>query len=169
MGSLGSSKVNEFLVKTMGLFEKKDYEILYVTGKNDYEEIITNKFPSNVKVVPYIENMTRIMKNTDLIVTRSGASTLSEIIALNLPSILIPSPYVPNNHQYVNAMDLVNEKSAVLIEEKDLDSKKLVKEIDNLLDDESKLKEMRNNLNKLKVEGSATIIYDSIKNLIDRK
>ena len=75
------------------------------------QEISKKKFPNNVKIVPYIENMTRIMKNTDLIVTRSGASTLSEIIALNLPSILIPSPYVPNNHQYVNAMDLVNENS----------------------------------------------------------
>lgn len=168
MGSLGSSKVNEFLVKTMDLFKNKDYEILYVTGKNDYEEISKKKFSDNVKVVPYIENMTRIMKNTDLIVTRSGASTLSEIISLNLPSILIPSPYVPNNHQYVNAMDLVNEKSAILIEEKNLDSKKLVEEIDNLLSDDKRLKEMKNNLNKLKVDNSATIIYNNIKKLIDR-
>ena len=168
MGSLGSSKVNEFLVNTMNLFNNKKYEILYVTGRNDYEEISKKKFPINVKVVPYIENMTRIMKNTDLIVTRSGASTLSEIIALNLPSILIPSPYVPNNHQYINAMDLVNEKSAILIEEKDLDSNKLVEEIDKLLDDEKKLKEMKNNLNKLKIDGSATIIYDNIKKIIDR-
>ena len=169
MGSLGSSKVNEFLVNTMKLFDNKKYEILYVTGKNDYEEISKKEFSDNVKVVPYIENMTRIMKNTDLIVTRSGASTLSEIIALNLPSILIPSPYVPNNHQYINAMDLVNEDAAVLIEEKNLNDKELVKTIDNLLDDESKLKFMKNNLNKLKVEGSATIIYENIKKLIDRK
>ena len=169
MGSLGSSKVNEFLVNTMGLFKDKDYEILYVTGKNDYEEISKKKFGGNVKIVPYIDNMTRIMKNTDLIVTRSGASTLSEIIALNLPSILIPSPYVPNNHQYVNAMDLVNEKSAVLMEEKDLNSEKLVKEIDNLLNDDKRLKEMKQNLNKLKVDGSATIIYDNIRKLIDGK
>ena len=168
MGSLGSSKVNEFLVKTMNLFNNKDYEILYVTGKNDYEEISKKKFSNNVKVVPYIENMTRIMKNTDLIVTRSGASTLSEIIALNLPSILIPSPYVPNNHQYINAMDLVNEKAAILIEEKDLDSEKLVGEIDNLLTDENRLKEIKENLDNLKVDGSATIIYDNIKKLIDR-
>ena len=168
MGSLGSSKVNEFLVKTMHLFNNKDYEILYVTGKNDYEEISKKKFSGNVKVVPYIENMTRIMKNTDLIVTRSGASTLSEIIALNLPSILIPSPYVPNNHQYINAMDLVNEKSAILIEEKDLDSEKLVEEIDNLLNSEEKLEEMKKNLDNLKVDGSATIIYENIKKLIDR-
>ena len=169
MGSLGSSKVNEFLVDTMSLFKDKKYEILYVTGKNDYEEISKKKFPSNVKVVPYIENMTRIMKNTDLIVTRSGASTLSEIIALNLPSILIPSPYVPNNHQYINAMDIVNVNAGILIEEKNLDSKKLVKEIDSLLDNDNKLKEMKNNLDKLKVNNSATIIYDNLRKLIDRK
>ena len=106
------------------------------------------------------------MKNTDLIVTRAGASTLSEIIALKIPSILIPSPYVPNNHQYINAMDLVNEDAAILIEEKNLNDKELVKTIDNLLEDENRLKVMRNNLTKLKVEGSATIIYDNIKKLL---
>ena len=169
MGSLGSSKVNDFLVKTMKLFDGKEYEILFVTGKNDYEEISKKEFSSNVKVVPYIENMTRIMKKTDLIVTRAGASTLSEVIALKLPSILIPSPYVPNNHQYMNAMDLVNTNSAILMEEKDLDSKKLVDTIDNLINDEKQIKEMKNNLKELNIEGSATIIYDNIKKLIDRK
>ena len=90
------------------------------------------------------------------------------IIALNIPSILIPSPYVPNNHQYINAMDLVNENAAILIEEKDLESNKLVDEIDNLFSDKKRLSEMRNNLNNLKVDGSATIIYENIKKLIDR-
>lgn len=168
MGSLGSSKVNEFLIKTMPLFDKKDYEVLYVTGKQGYDEIIKNKFPNNVKVVPYVENMTRIMKKTDLIVTRSGASTLSEIIALKTPSILIPSPYVPNNHQYVNAMDLVNIDAAILMEEKDLDSKKLVSIIDESLKDDKKLNKMKTNLEKLDIKESATVIYNNIKKLIDR-
>ena len=168
MGSLGSSKVNEFLIKTMPLFDKKDYEVLYVTGKQGYDEIIKNKFPNNVKVVPYVENMTRIMKKTDLIVTRSGASTLSEIIALKTPSILIPSPYVPNNHQYVNAMDLVNIDAAILMEEKDLDSKKLVSIIDESLNDDKKLNKMKTNLEKLDIKESATVIYNNIKKLIDR-
>ena len=66
-------------------------------------------------------------------------------------------------------MDIVNANSGILIEEKNLDSKKLVKEIDNLLSDEDKLKQMRKNLDNLKVEGSATIIYKNIKKLIDRK
>lgn len=169
MGSLGASKVNEFLVKTMPLFNNKDYEILYVTGNNDYEEIKKNKFPSNVKVVPYIENMTRIMKNTDLIVTRAGASTLSEVIALGIPSILIPSPYVPNNHQYKNAMDLVNSDAAYLIEEKDLNGDIIVRTIDEIINDKNKINNMKKNLKKLNVDNSATVIYENIKKLIDRK
>ena len=168
MGSLGASKVNEFLVNTMSLFNNKDYEILYVTGNNDYEIIRKNKFPKNVKVVPYIENMTRIMKNTDIIVTRAGASTLSEVIALELPSILIPSPYVPNNHQYKNAMDLVNSNAAIMVEE-DLSGDIIVRKIDELINNQNKIKDMKKNLRELKVENSATIIYDNISKLIGRK
>ena len=169
MGSLGSSKVNDFLIDTMKLFKTKDYEVLYVTGNNYYEEISKIKFPSNVKVVPYIDSMTRIMKNTDLIVTRAGASTLSEIIALDLPSILIPSPYVPNNHQFKNALDLVNNNAAILVEEKDLQGDILVRKIDSIINDDKKLNDMKKGLKTLKVDNSAQIIYDNIKKIIDRK
>ena len=163
MGSLGSSKVNDILYKTMNLFQSKDYEILFVTGKDSYEEMAKKKYPSNVKVVPFIEGMTRVMKVTDLIVSRAGASTLSEIIALKVPSILIPSPYVPNNHQYINALDLTENNAAVMIEEKDLKSEKLVNEIDLILNDENKIKEMKENLKSLQVNDSATKIYQAIK------
>ena len=168
MGSQGAGTINDYLIENMKYFNNKNYSVLYVTGKDRYEETIKNKFPSNVKVVPYIENMTRIMKNTDLIVTRAGASTLSEIIALNIPSILVPSPYVPNNHQYKNALDIVNNKAGYLIEEKELKDDILIKNIDKLIFDDNKLNEFKENLNKLKVNGSATIIYDNITKLINR-
>ena len=169
MGSLGASKVNDFLVKTMGLFNKKDYEILFVTGKDDYEKISKNKFPNNVKVVPYVEKMARIMKKTDIIVTRAGASTLSEIISLEIPSIIIPSPYVPNNHQYINAMDLVKKDAAIMIEEKDLKGDILVRNIDELINDSNKLNKIKKNLLELQVNDSASIIYDNLKHLVDGK
>ena len=169
MGSLGSSKMNEILSKTMSLFNNKDYEILFVTGKDSYPEISKKKFPANVKVVPYIENLSRVMKKTDLIVSRAGATTLSEIIALELPSILIPSPYVPNNHQYKNAMDLANKKAAIVIEEKDLKGDLLMRTIDQLLNNEEQLKMMKQNLKGLGVETSSTKIYEILKKLIDRK
>ena len=122
--------------------------------------------PINDKMVPYIDNMTRIMKKTDLIVSREGASTLSEIIALNLPSILIPSPYVPNNHQYKNALDLINNDACILIEEKDLKGDILVRNIDEVLNNPKIIKELKQNLNNLKIDNSATIIYENIKKLV---
>lgn len=169
MGSLGASTVNDYLVNIKDKFKDKDYEVLFVTGKKDYEQIVKKQFPDNVKVVPYVDNLTRIMKKTDIIVTRAGASTLSEIIALNVPSILIPSPYVPNNHQFKNAMDLVNNKAALLIEEKDLKDNVLLDKIDVLMTSPIEYKNLKDNLNKLKIDNSASIIYENIKKLLDRK
>lgn len=169
MGSLGSSKVNDILLKTMSSFNNKDYEILFVTGNSSYEDISKNNFPSNVHVVPYIDNMARIMKKTDIIVSRAGASTLSEIIALNIPSILIPSPYVSENHQFKNAMDLIEKKAALMIEEKDLKGDILVKTIDNLINNEIEINKIKENLKKLSIEDSASRIYDELKELVDRK
>ena len=169
MGSLGSSKINEYLSNTMKLFNNKDYEIMYVTGKGYYDEVKDIKFPSNVKVVPFIENMTRLMKSTDLIVTRAGASTLSEIIALKIPSILIPSPYVVNNHQYKHAMDLTNSNAAILLEEKDLKGDILVRKVDELLSNKELIKDIKTNLSKFDVKDSATVIYKNIKKLVMEK
>ncbi len=169
MGSLGATTINEFLVETLNQFKNKEYEVLFVTGKKDYADVSKERFPKNVKVVPYIENMTRIMKNTDLMVTRAGASTLSELIALHVPSILIPSPYVPNNHQYKNAIALTKKGAAILLEEKDLKGDILLKTIDSILFDDKKQKKMEEELRKLDIPDSATKIVACIQELIDRK
>lgn len=169
MGSLGASKVNDYFKNSISMFNDKDYEVLYVSGNNSYDSFKNIKVPKNVKVVPYIENISRIMKNTDIMVSRAGASTLSEIIALNVPSILIPSPYVPDNHQYKNAMDLVNKECAVILEEKELKGDIIVRSIDELISDTSKLKIIKDNLKKISVNNGATMIYDSIRKLIDGK
>ncbi len=169
MGSLGSAKINEFLKKSISLFNNKDYEVLFITGKDNYEEIANNNFPRNVKVVPYVDKMTRIMKRCDLIVTRGGASTLSEIMALKIPSIIIPSPYVPNNHQFKNASDLSESGAAIILEESNLKGDILVRKIEELIYNDEKLKQMSNNLDGLGVDNSATIIYENLRKLIDRK
>ena len=166
MGSLGASHVNQFLVDSMSYFENKDYEVAFVTGKQDYEEVITHTFPNNIHVYPYVP-LTSFMKKTDLLVSRAGASTLSEIMALHVPCILIPSPYVPNNHQWKNAMGLVQEKAAILLEEKDLKGDILVKTIDQLLDNPIQLEMMEKQLKKLAVSDSATRIVKELYKLVD--
>ena len=167
MGSLGSEKITNMMVKTIHLFENKSYEIIFVTGNDSYDTFSKVKLPMNVKVVPYIENLSGFMKNVDVMVSRAGASTLSEIIALQIPSILVPSPYVPNNHQYKNAMDLVSKNAAIVIEEKDLNGNILVNKIDELLNDEEEYQKMKQNLSQMAILDSADRIYSILKEMIE--
>lgn len=170
MGSLGSLKVNEKITKMLPMFNGRDYEVLFVTGKEYYEEIKENvKAPSNVKIVPYIENMTRIMKTTDLMVSRAGASTMSEIMALEIPTIFVPSPYVTDNHQYKNANDLVEKNAAIIIEEQDLNGDKLVRTIDELFRSKLKYNKLKENLKGIGVKNSSDKIYKILKDLVEEK
>ncbi|MDD3186926.1 MAG: undecaprenyldiphospho-muramoylpentapeptide beta-N-acetylglucosaminyltransferase [Bacilli bacterium] len=169
MGSLGSGKVNKFISDNFMAFKNKGYEVLFVTGKDFYDEISFKSRPENVKIEPYIDNQARLLKQADVVITRCGATTLSEIIALQIPSILIPSPYVPDNHQYKNGLDLVQNNAAIMIEEKDLNINEFINQIDNLIKDEKKLNTMKKSLKSLDIKNSASIIYDEIKELVDRK
>ena len=143
------------------------YEVLYITGKALYEDFIKDeKFNDNVKVVPYLDNLPALLKKTDLIVTRAGASTMAEILSLNLPAIFIPSPYVANNHQYYNAMEIKNNGGGDVIEEKELTKELLISKIEEVLSDSSKYKEMKENLKKMSMNNSSEVIYEKLKDLM---
>ena len=166
MGSLGASTINQKIINMLPELENKNYEVLLVTGKKDYENVITNQFPKNIKVVPYIEKMGEVLKYTDLIITRAGATIIAEITALGLPAILIPSPYVANNHQVINAKDL-EEKGAAYIEYEDkFDSKELINKIDEIINDSKVYHKMSDASEKIGISDSATKIYNEIKKLI---
>ena len=145
--------------------KNKDYEVLLVTGKNYYDDFKNIKI-KNVKIVPFLNNMLNVLKICDLIITRAGASTISEITAIGLPSILVPSPYVANNHQYYNAMELVNNKASILLEEKDFNSSNLLKNIDLVLNDKKLYQEMHINSLKLGKKDSSDKIYQLILELV---
>ena len=157
MGSLGSKTVNEKMVEIVYGFRSKDYEVLFVTGNDYFDKLKMQRFPDNVKVVPFIENLPSIMKCTDLMVSRAGASTMSEIMALGIPTIFIPSPYVTNNHQYKNAMDLVSRDAAFILEEKDLEKTSFIHMIDDILENEEKYNEVKSNVSKLGISDSSSI------------
>lgn len=165
-GSLGSKVMNDKMLSFLQNIDDENYEVLYVTGKNYYEEYSKNKFSKNVKVVPYVDNLSALMKDIDLIITRAGASITSEIMALEKPSIFIPSPYVANNHQYYNALSIKNAHAGEMIEEKDLTPTLLKEKINNILNNPMVYAEMQNNLRDMSINNSSTMIYNLIKNLI---
>lgn len=165
MGSLGAETINNKIIDMIDDFKDKSYEVLLVTGKNNYEKLEKESFPKNVKVVPYIEKMGEVLKFTDLIVTRAGATILAEITALGLPSILIPSPYVANNHQEINAKDLEENGASIVIKEKEFNDEELINNIDKILNDSKEYKKMGSSSKKLGITDSATRIYKEIERL----
>ena len=168
-GSLGSSALNDKLVEFLKKSKNEDYEILFITGERNYETFTkNNKFSSNVKVLPYLDNLAALFKSCDLVIGRAGAGTISELIVAKTPSILVPSPNVANNHQYYNAKDLSDSKRAIMIEEKDLDGKMLYIKVKELLSKDNKeYKEILNNLKNTKNFSSSDKIYNEIKELVN--
>ncbi len=165
-GSLGSSAINTKMIDYLKTIEKANYDVLYITGKSSYEEFNKNKFPKNVYVVPYVDNLSGLMKDMDLVVCRAGASSVAEITALAIPCILIPSPYVANNHQYYNALSILNNNAGEMIQENELTAALLKEKIESILSDDKKIKEFKENLGKISVNNSATVIYEALKDLI---
>jgi len=166
MGSLGSKTINDKVMSFINKFENKKYEVMFITGNSYYENVKRLKTPNNVKIVPFINGMPSLMKVSDLIITRAGASTMSEIIALNLPAIFVPSPYVTNNHQYKNAEDLVKKEAGIMIEEKNFTWENLENNIDEILNDKTKYQQIKQNLKKISVDNSSEKIYNTIKEMI---
>ena len=166
MGSLGSTTMTQKIKELIPAFKDKDYQVLIITGKkyyNDYKDI---NISDNVKIVPFMDDLICLLKDSDLIVSRAGASTIAEITAIGLPAILVPSPYVTNNHQYKNAKELEDKGACIIVSEDDFSKDKIILEIDKLFDNKDLYEEMVNNSKSLGISDSATRIYNEIKNII---
>ena len=167
MGSLGSKSVNEMMLKSLKTFEQKNYQVLYVTGKPYFEEMKTKlgKLNKNIKLVPYIDDMPSVLKNTTLVVSRAGASTLAEITAVGIPAILIPSPYVAANHQEYNARELADRNAAMMILEENLNSKDFVEKVDYILENKIVQESMQKSAKALGKPNACRDIYKLIKEM----
>lgn len=169
-GSLGAKTINEAMVALIGArYTHKDMFFLHATGK--YGKWVPEKLEEqgvdlqntkNVVVREYIDDMDVCLAAADLVIGRAGASSLSEIEATGKASILIPSPNVSENHQYHNAMALVENGAAQILEEKELTAERLIQMVDALQSDRDALKKLGENAKKMAVEDAAKQICDII-------
>lgn len=168
MGSLGSKSINDKMVGALKENQPENFTLVYVTGKNYYDimkEQMGNIGP-NLKLVPYIDDMSSLMKTSTLMVSRGGASTIAELTAIGKPAILIPSPYVVKNHQEYNARELVDANAATMILENDLDGTTLLEQIATLIKDQPALETMHQASIKLGKPDACSNIYALIKTMI---
>ncbi|MBQ9673814.1 MAG: undecaprenyldiphospho-muramoylpentapeptide beta-N-acetylglucosaminyltransferase [Ruminococcus sp.] len=173
-GSLGARKINENLADLIARSGKDGkYQHIHAYGQYGkwFPELVKEKGTdiekcSNLDVREYINNMAICLAAADVVVSRAGAITLSEIQAQGKPAVLIPSPNVAENHQFHNAMSLVNQKAAEIIEEKDLTPELLTKKVDKLLSSREILEEYSQNAKKMAIVDANERIYNVVKSLV---
>ena len=113
--------------------------------------------------------MDEILSAADLVISRSGAMTVSELCVLGRPSILIPSPNVTHNHQEYNARALSDIGAARIILEKDFSVDSLKREIEACFESEISLSSMSEKADSLKMTKATDMIYIKAKELIEKK
>ena len=173
-GSLGANAINNAMLDLITKFaDSKKCHFLHATGQYGLwfgdklkENGVDYENNEDIEIREYINDMDVWMGASDLIISRSGASSLSEIQATGKASILIPSPNVAENHQYHNAMALVRNDAALIIEEKDLNGDKLYDIVKNLLDNPDRIKEIGNNAKKMAILDSTDRIIEAVNSII---
>lgn len=177
-GSNGARAVNESIAKLMAWHCRtgRIYHI-HATGRFGVdllprllaqEGIDDPRAYPNLDIREYISDMPRCLAAADLVISRSGALTLSELQAAGRASILIPSPNVAENHQYHNAMVLQKADAACVIEEKDLTGGKLIETVQSMIADPNRLRQLGRNASKMAILDANERIYDEIVELIGR-
>ena len=176
-GSLGAKTLNDAVIGFLNDYVKDHPDIYYVhsTGNRFYDEcdqrikeLGLDKF-ENICVREYLYDIPKLMIASDLVICRSGASTLSELSASAKASILVPSPNVTNNQQYHNAKEYSDLGAAVMIEDADLSSQKLSNCVDSLLSDMDSLKALGAKASAFEVKNSEKIMFDKIISLVEKR
>jgi len=135
-GSLGASTFNSLLPPILNKFNSEQVSVIHQAGEKHYEELVrTYKSlaiddaeknpPWLLRTEKFIYDIEEKYEWADIVIGRSGALTVSEFIEAGIASILIPFPYAVDNHQYHNAKILEDKKSAIIINEKEINNKLL--------------------------------------------
>ena len=171
-GSQGAQSINKSMTDIIKNKLNENYQIIWAAGPEQYEKVKEDLQKENmdidkingIKIMPYIYNMEEIMNIADLIVSRSGAMTVTEIENVGKPAIFIPFPFAAENHQEYNARVLEKNKAAEVILDKNLTAEILNATITKLAKDRSALESMGANAHKLSTENVEDKIYNEIKN-----
>lgn len=167
-GSLGARTLNNALINNRERLLNSDIQFIWQTGKIYYKEVSEAlQGVKAVKVMEFISDMGAAYKAADLVVSRAGASSISELQLLGKPVILVPSPNVAEDHQTKNAMALVDRDAAVCVRDFEVGDR-LFAEIENLVNNERRLKNMSENIKGMANPDSADRIAREILKIIDK-
>ncbi len=168
-GSLGTRTLNEMMKAYISSCNGvSKVQIIWQTGKfyeREMREFLAAHPTKNIWQGAFIERMDYAYAAADLVLSRSGACTVSELCLVAKPTIFVPSPNVAEDHQTKNAMALVEKQAAMMVRDKDAVEQGMELAL-QLLADSEKLASLRKNIASLAIADSAERIVDEIEKLL---
>lgn len=163
-GSLGARKVNQLIEQELSFFKDLGLQLLWQCGKLYYSEYSQYE-AEQVKVKAFITEMDKAFAAADIILSRSGAGTVSELCLVGKPVIFMPSPNVAEDHQTKNALALVQKDAALLYKESQSNA-----EFETMFEDLMRSQELQkvlgSNIKKLALPKATEHIVDEIEKLL---
>lgn len=164
-GSLGARRINQLLAKEIDFLLELGVQIIWQCGKLYFEEYNHFNTKENVHVFAFIDKMDFAYAAADIIISRSGASSVSELCIVGKPTIFIPSPNVSEDHQTKNAQAILDKKAAILLKEKDLDTD-FKRVFADLISNDEKQAKLSKKIYKLALPNATNEIVDEIEKLL---
>jgi UDP-N-acetylglucosamine--N-acetylmuramyl-(pentapeptide) pyrophosphoryl-undecaprenol N-acetylglucosamine transferase len=145
-GSQGARAINQAVARSLPELSRRlpALHVIHQTGERDYNDVQTaySAIALSAEVHKFIDDMPAFFARADLVLCRSGASTVAEIAAAGKPAIFVPFPQAADDHQRRNAEAMEQANAAVVLEETRLDEVWLVDTICALLEDPARLLRM---------------------------
>ncbi|MFK8138772.1 MAG: undecaprenyldiphospho-muramoylpentapeptide beta-N-acetylglucosaminyltransferase [Bdellovibrionales bacterium] len=165
-GSQGSVAINNTIfdwVENSLLIKESKIKVIHQVGSYQYESV-EHRFKDidAYEMHEFIFDMETRYKKSDLIISRSGSSTITEIANTENVAILVPLPTAADNHQYKNAHELALKEAAILVEQKDFHWEFLENQVSKFVESPELLDQMRTQLKVFQSENTAIDIADKI-------
>src|SRR5262249_48393615 len=172
-GSQGAQSINRAIIDALENLDnwKDRLRFVHQTGERQLEDVrqayASKGFQADVRA--FFNNFHEQYAAADLIVSRSGATTVAEIKAAGRAAILIPFPFATDDHQTKNARAMADENAAVLISNADLTGKRLADAIRDLIGDPQRLEEIEGNARRIAILDAEQRIVNLVETAIERR
>jgi UDP-N-acetylglucosamine--N-acetylmuramyl-(pentapeptide) pyrophosphoryl-undecaprenol N-acetylglucosamine transferase len=171
-GSQGSRTLNNASRDSWPLFAQSELpiRIVHQAGRGNMAPLLDAFRTSGLdgEVVDFIQDMPAAFAQADLVVCRSGASTVAELAAAGKPSILVPFPFAADDHQRRNAEAMERAGAARLIPDSQMTEQRLFEEVNRLLSSSDLLRQMSENARKLGKANAAARAVDVLEAVVER-
>ena len=170
-GSQGARGVNDTVLSVIPQLDPQSLQIIHLTGPQEFNTVqdAYRAFPHRSHVAPFCQRMEYAYALATLCISRAGASSLTELSAFGLPTILIPYPHAAEDHQTKNAEVFTRAHAALMVQERDLSTGRLLNMIQDLLNHEEARRNLQTNMRNLSPANSAELVCAAIEDLCEER